>query len=215
MYYKTIIFLILITTNVYAADIENNYLQPDISIFSGFRIVTDYYSKVVELFSKAYGPSIKIRTVVLPSFESEYVIGIREKENKYYVFKLSAKSSIWGEYQKTRDKKILDKSPQNEIEVQEAEAEISQQVYKILDECWHKMLQQIKYKRLDGLDGTTYHFSTSDLLAGYAWSPNPNSQTGHLVKLTELLGQLAESKDQKAIEKQLMSAATTLIKTLK
>jgi len=194
---------------------EKNQLEPDLSIFTGFRILTDYYSKVVQLFSKAYDPSVKIRTVILPSFEPEYVIGIREKENKYYAFKLFAKKHLWAEYQKGRDKTILDNSPQREIEVQESQVEISPQVYRILDECWHKMLQKIEYKQPHGLGGTTYHFSTFDMLAGRAWSPNPNSQTGYLVKLTEQLGELTESNDSKTIEKTIQNTAKSLLNSLK
>ena len=217
MNYKTIIFLILIASNVYAAEIKKDYLQPEISIFTGFRNITDYYSKVVQLFSNAYGPSVKIRTVVLPSFATEYAFGIRERDNRYYAFKLSAKSSIWVEYQETRGKTISDKSPQNEIEVQEAEAEISQQVYKNLADAWYKMLLRTKYpeEKFGGLDGTSYHFSSYEMRAGWAWSPEPNSQTGYLVKLTELLGQLAESKDSKAIEKNILNTTTRLMKNLK
>lgn len=217
MKYRTLIFFILITTNVYAAEIKKDYLQPDISIFTGFRNITDYYSEVVKLFSKAYGPTVRIRTVVLPSFATEYVVGIRERDNKYYAFKLSAKRSVWAEYyQRTQEKTISDKSNQAEIEVQENETEISQQVYKYLADSWRKMLLRTKFpeEKFGGLDGISYHFSSYEMRAGWAWSPDPNSQTGYLVKLAELLGQLAESKESKAIEKNILNTATRLMKTL-
>ena len=218
MIYRTIIILLLITTNVYATTIEKNHLEPALSVFTGFNIITEYQSDLVKLFSKAFDANVKIRTIVIPSFEPEYVIGIRERDNKYFAFKLSAKTQYWVVYRETKVEKTIDIASQKKVEVSEAEVEITKQAYKILDESWHQMIRRTKYYNDTygrGLDGTSYHFSASRLLTGYAWSPKPNTQTGYLVKLAELLGQLTEVKDSKNIEKQLIDTGTRLLRSLK
>ena len=212
---KALIIALLLTTNVYAAGITKDNLEPDLSIFTGFRIVTDYYSNVVTFFSKAFAPSVKLRAVVLPSFVAEYVTGIRERDNKYFAFKLTAQSQLWGEYQRKRNN--MNASAPKEIEVHESEVEISQKTYKLLDVVWRKMILNTKYYEDTfgrGLDGTSYHFSISNLHAAQTWSPKPNTQTGYLVKIADQLGQYAESKNRK-LEKELLDTTKKLMKSLK
>jgi len=155
---------------------------------------------------------------VTPSFEPEYVVGIREHKQKYYAFKLSTKGSIWWDYDSKRQNKKIPAGLQQDLTVREAEVQISEQLYKTLHEAWNKMIIKTAYYEdtySRGLDGVTYHFSISPLRAGFAWSPHPNSQTGYLAKLSELLGTLSESKDSKKLEKELSNTAEILLKSLK
>ncbi|MEM6852180.1 MAG: hypothetical protein AAF527_10650 [Pseudomonadota bacterium] len=65
-----------------------------------------------------------------------------------------------------------------------------------------------------GLDGTTYHFTFTfgvdqvgdyfmggDRLAGWTWSPSPDSTTGRFVAITELLEAACASKDGRDLKK--------------
>jgi len=214
---KTLIVLLLVATNAYGAEIQKNYLKPELSIFTGFAEITDYYSKLVKVFSRAYenkSPEnrIVIRVIVNPSFSSEYVIGIRQEGDKYIAFKLTAKENVWVNIQESREKTKSGGLPQKKIEVDISEMEVSEQTYKAIKTSWKKMIQNTKYPNelSGGLDGISYHFTDSNLRSGWAWNPEPESQTGYLVKLTELLGQLTESKEPKKIEIDLLNTATKL-----
>ena len=216
MIYKAfVIFLLFITTNAYGEEIKKNHLQPEWSVFLGHEWMTDYYSKVVNVFSNAYEGNVKFRTIITPSFNPEYAIGVRQEGDKYFAFKFTAKKNIWITIQKNKETISSDLS-QIKLGLHKSEVAISEQIYKIIEVSWQKMLQNTQYpkKIFGGLDGISYHFTGSNLRTGWAWSPEPESQTGYLVKLTELLGQLTESKKQKDLETKLLNIGTRLIDSL-
>jgi hypothetical protein len=205
-------------SNAVAAAIEKDHLEPPISAFTYVPIVTDYRADIVKIFKKAYDPSVRIKAFVLPSFSQEYVIGIRERENKYYAFKLSVKEQYWTIYHEIYINKTKDITAKGKVELSECEATISKRAYEILNQAWHKMILKTQYyndTHRRGLDGTSYYFISSPMLIGYTWSPEPITQTGYLVNLSELLGQLAESKGSKQIEKKIIETGTQLLKSLK
>ncbi len=212
---------ILIPINSYAYDekIKEERLTSEISVFSGMDIITDYHSFIVKIFSKAYGVGnerVLIRSVVLPSFKSEYVIGVAKRNYRYYAFKLVSKKQIWHEYQEALGNNTLDIFLQNEFPIVETEKEIPETMFRAIRDPWDKMLNLAMSKsQSKGLDGTSYHFSNSGLAAAYTWNPAPKSQAGYLVEIAELLGQLTlqNSNNQDNIEKRIFKTAQDLYKS--
>jgi len=211
------IVLLLVTTNVHSTELLKNNLRPEISIFSGFEIVTSYYARLGAFFSNTQKNNSeynrpKLMAIINPSFRPEYAIGIRFESEKYIAFKFTAKDSIWVHIQESREKTNPTDFTPIQIGVNVTEKEISKQTFKVIEAAWKKMIMNTKYpeKHFSGLDGIAYHFMDGHFRTGWAWSPEPKSQTGYLVKLTELLGQFSESAETKKIENELLNIATVL-----
>lgn len=209
--------ILLIATNVKGAEIQQNHLNPELSVFTDVVWLTDYYSRLVEIFSEAYDNnlpmnSILIRAIVTPSFKNEYAIGVRRQGDKYIAFKLTAEDSVWVKIRELSEKNKLGNLQQLKIGVNVSEMELSKQLYTSINKSWQKMIMNTKYPQnaMTGLDGISYHFTDSNLRSGRTWSPEPESQTGYLVKLTELLGQFTESQEPKKIEIKLLNTAAKL-----
>lgn len=68
------------------------------------------------------------------------------------------------------------------------------------------MLYAAHYSRgpTHGHDGETYHFSAKGwgrhYIAGYTWSPDPETQTGKLVKLTELMSDYCHDAEPETLD---------------
>lgn len=82
-----------------------------------------------------------------------------------------------------------------------------------IDALWRDMLLSVAHpaQPADGVDGVTYHFSAwvseRGTLSGHVWSPEPDTNTGRLVALTETLAEYASGKaDLKKLTEQVEKA---------
>ncbi len=215
MKYILTILIVLLLNTAYASELKRNSLSTEISPFSGVTIVTDYYTYLVKIFSKAYRMhKVQLKAVVTPSFRPEYMIGVRQSGNKYYAFKRAPAKSIWAAYEDARQQKALNSFLDINFDIKEAEVEISRDMFAAIENPWTTMTQEAKHQDIRGLDGTTYHFS-SGLVTASTWSPEPESHAGYLAKIVELLGQLTEIEDKGKIEKNILETATRLSESLK
>jgi hypothetical protein len=206
----------------FAAD----HLVPEASVFAGNDFLRDFDAMVVSALAGAYSEDVKVRAVVFPSFQSEYAVGLKEKQGSYIAFCLRPELPLWGyEILKMMKagsiKNVTTGGPadqeQDKRDIAELEASLpasfkdvpiiardvglERDVALRLIDLWEVMLRQARYDKEagSGLDGVTYHFSMGSRyqdLAGQVWSPAPESTTGLLVRLVETLRGVCDGQAQ-------------------
>jgi hypothetical protein len=160
---------------------------------------------------------------VLASFEKEYLVGLQIGDAGAEAFVLEASSSIWDtevlEMYKTgeigpsvtcdgkeipleqdEEYKALKKTTPADyraIKAVRRARPLPRDVADGIKALWEVMLLEVRHpkKSEEGLDGTTYHFSTSVQgrgdQSGHIWSPEPESKTGQLARLAEAVADFA------------------------
>ena len=92
------------------------------------------------------------------------------------------------------------------IPVEEQSCALDPHISELLARCWSRMLLGSRHPRQSslGCDGTTYHFSMRvrerGIVSGRALSPSPQSQTGLLSSLGELLATYIEAPKEEKME---------------
>lgn len=61
-------------------------------------ISTNYEADVRRVLGDAFGPGVRLRAIVQPSFQVEYAVGLRQNGGRYEIFSLQPSRSVW-EYQ--------------------------------------------------------------------------------------------------------------------
>ncbi len=61
-------------------------------------ISTNYEADVRRVLGDAFGPGVRLRAIVRPSFQVEYAVGLRQVGRRYEIFSLQPARSVW-EYQ--------------------------------------------------------------------------------------------------------------------
>ena len=176
---------------------RGQYLKPSEVLLPGTSStgdsLRDYDFLVVTAFREAYGPDVRARAVVTPSFMPEFVVGIRETDGNYSVFKLEAMRQLWGyslmdmfasgEIIATD----LEGNNRNQAEIEDLDANLPDDFLDVeLDRCeavlkrdlgdrllqiWLQMLSQTGEDGGGvGLHGTSYRFEMGER-AGETWSP--------------------------------------------
>ncbi len=146
----------------------------------------EYHYKLRMIFSKGYDPNVILRAVILPSFQSEQLVGIREGHQGSTVFVLTPASSVWNtelvRLQESGSIKTLDnngvaisndkntsfqelkkRTPPDfrHIAINENARKLSDSHAKRITALWRALLINVHYSTGEstGLDGTTVHFS--------------------------------------------------------
>ena len=154
------------------------HLFPESSIYSSIQTVRDYYLYVARAFKKSDSSDVILKVVSIHSFRPESALFLKNVDNKYSLVFLNAESHYWKTY--------LNNVTAHPIE--KCNISISNQLALKLVKVWSTELLKTRYAAdiRKGMDGTTYHFSTSNM-AGKTWSPDKSTPMGKLVNLVHEL----------------------------
>lgn len=234
---KKLLLFISLTQFVYAS--EN--LEPEESQFSG-EFMGDYTHLVLSYLGAAYDEDVLVRLIGFPSFSPEYALWIQEKDGKYRIAYESPEMQLWGyqmmplieqgsvqvmnddgEFVKDEEglKELESKYPKKteDIPRNSCKKDIDKELADKIVFIWQEMLLQTKYTKdlIMGLDGEAYHFSGRvngfGNYAGKVWSPRPESKTGKLVEISNLMSNFC-LKGNRKIKKELIKKVTLLSKEL-
>lgn len=183
---KTLLIL-LVSQLIFA----QNHLEPVNSFFDVYNFQYEYYKKVRDKLFEGLTDKPKIRMVVFPSFEKEYVFQIEEDENNkanyFIIIKEPVEGSIW---------EIREGNPNMKINVKTYVSKISSSDVDILYNLFYSAIIKTQFRtdNMSGLDGISYYLSIWDygLKSAEIWSPSDK-------KLKELIF-IAETIVKKAKE---------------
>jgi hypothetical protein len=171
--------LISLSRSVLAQD----HLIPDANVF----VAQDsYLLKARHVFTQAFDEGVILRSLVLRSFEDEYVVGLQVKGDQIEAFVLEPSSRIWNTelvelYQNgviiefTHDgkekppeksdllRKLKETTPADyrSIKVTRHARPLSRELVEEIRTVWENMLLDVRHPKepFEGKDGVTYHFS--------------------------------------------------------
>jgi len=228
----TILFLLILCNTVFAEYKDPRdpnslkYLQPEVGLLNDEKWKVDYEYEIKKAFDKALNTDLCLKMVCLPSFQKEWLVGIKDDNNKKTVFLLTAKEHIWGYYLKKEKSSRLNSTVTQKakedsdktIDIENKSIEIDSNTAELLSEVWTQMLlktQHTKNYRI-GMDGANYHFYILGI-GGQVWSPIKDTNTGRLVEIGELLADYvkADVGKRKDILKTIQTKAEELQKKLK
>lgn len=188
---RLIAFMLLLSGSISNAIAQDN-LAPDIPYITG---IDDYSIKLKTVFSEGLEKEVLLRALVLPTFSSEYMTGIRKKGANHEAFMIEARYDNG----KIQSSSLFKK-------------EISEQFSIALMEIWKGVLLDVKHSEKPRLiiDGTTFHLSMflqgHGEIGGVVSSPIKDSKMGELSKLITSLAKYSRNElDEVVFKEQLKS----------
>lgn len=180
-------------------------LEPESSQYDFF--LSDYRVAVIQKLSEAMGGAPRLQMLVLPSFQSEYVIGVIDGEEPFARI-VTLDAQIWGLMQgETFD---LDG---NRPSATVTDMRITPELYGAIESYTCNAIKDVRYHEDEsiGLDGVNFHFSAwcqsfGSPAGAKAWSPGPDTDAGKLIAVFQTLKEAAEkgeSKQKRMLEKLL------------
>lgn len=181
------IILLLTPPSIFAQE----HLEPELGILTTRDSI--YETKLREVFAEGYGNDVILTVLILESFGTESLVGMRKTSDGFEVFYLAAKTSIWDtellRYYEAGNITQLDmkgnrivkeesevyqslkqRTPADfrTIQIDRARRKLSNTVAEQIAEVWKSMLLETRYPKTGrfGKDGTTYHFSIRDSYRG-------------------------------------------------
>lgn len=151
------VLVLLLLFNAFSSLKAQDHLRPEDGFFGSLDFQVDYYSKVRKLLYAGLDDRPNARVLILPSFAPEGVfdLSFNEKTRSYIISVHTADKSIWYNEMEKNKKKITIVKHAHTIDKTSAQLIIN---------LINKALTTVKYPEKDshGLDGTTYHFMSSD-----------------------------------------------------
>ena len=168
------ILTVLLLTLICAVSQAQEHLVPESSIYSNIQIARDYHLYVARAFKESDSNDVIFKVISIHSFHPESVLFLKKVDKRYSLVFLNAESHYWKTYRNNL--------PAHPIE--KCNISISNQLALQLEKVWATELLKTRYASglPQGMDGTTYHFSTSNM-AGKTWNPDKNTHMGRLVNL--------------------------------
>lgn len=173
-----------------ATAVAGEHLVPERSVFADRFLLEfhlEYDTMVVSALEQAFTRDVRVRAIVQPSFEPEYAVGIKERENGYRVFCLRPEIRLWdyvelkmmkagivrvgsisdpdGVRETQKEIEKLEASlPANfrDVKIKSGDVEIAPDLARVLVAIWETMLRETRYDpppRVVYTDGVSYHFS--------------------------------------------------------
>lgn len=181
----------------------------------------DYQALVRTVLRDAFDPSVRVRAIAEPSFQPEFVVGIREQANQFEIFFIQPSRQLWGyttlQMLKTGEIRVqkADGSPGTQeaiarlqaklppdpktLTLERCEVGVDPELAHRVIEDWTRMLDGIAPKdRSDGqiMDGVNTYFSMPGKPAeGEAVSPDQNSKPGMLVDMAYAMRNYCRTRD--------------------
>lgn len=196
-----------------------------------------YQSTVKDVLREGFAPGVTLRVLVEPSFQPEYVVGLRAAPaGGTEVFFAQPNRQIWtyelidlmkhgrvgvmdmkGNNRAGQEvRRLTDSLPANprDLPLSHCAASVDRDVADAVTDAWTRMLSEVQPtdEPALGLDGTSYHFSQvtdGRTISGQTWSPEPKTRTGRLVALVEEMRFYCTSRSADHL-KQILSIARGL-----
>lgn len=210
------------------------YLVPERHIFG---VPDQYQQKIRQLFEEGFSPEVRAKVLILESFTTESLIGIRKTSHGMEVFHLRTGSSVGDtellkmyeagritlldrngnqtpgiETKEYQDLKSRTPSDFREIPIESRTRNIDQETADRILGVWKTMLLQTRYppKGRFGKDGTTYYFSMLDSVSGLLTGEiwSP-SDTSRTGRLVHLANSLRRYVHQELSESDLRAIVKT------
>ena len=183
---KKFIFILVFSGLALCSNAQPDNLQPEKGVFSGYTFLDQYYSAVKKVLFDSLSLQTDLRIVVMPSFSPEYLISLDKQESKTYLTYRIAKQQIW-----------QIPNPNDKVKFNKYRIEFDSSITKKIHELFVLAISKSKFDSLtDGLDGTTYIFTTYEngygLIGGKTWSPRTEKLSG-LVAIAEWLNDCART----------------------
>ncbi len=234
---KFLLIAVALLTSPYAYG--QDHLEPEDSVYQGRAtqddILSGYHRDVVKKFGGLYNGGFSARAIVLPSFETEYAIGISSEGESPKIVGLRAETQLWlysilktyesGE-RRNKDRQGNDTTKQleeelrssipptiDEVALTHCENPITEGDRALFVSLWREMLYDTRYpeKGRFGFDGVSYHFSgdfDQQTLAGQVRRPSDGSTTRRLTETSErVIEACFESSSVKLVEARRLAEA--------
>ena len=211
-----------------------DHLAPE---WDSFGLRNEYNEKIRQLFEEGFRQGVILRVLILESFTTESLVGIRKTSDGVEAFYLRAKSKIGDTellkiYEKSqifsldRDgnrtpgvetqayQELKRKTPTDfrDIPVERMQRRLPKQTVDQIAEIWKTMLRGTRYpeKARFGKDGTTYYFAMRDSIGVFMTGMvwSPNESTR-----TDQLVQLAETLKEYVKSKQTEDQLNAMVRT--
>ena len=222
-------FLIILMLFLGGAAAAQDHLEPEDSVYQGRAFQDDmligYDIDVVRKFEEFFAGGFGVRAIILPSFETEYGVGVTYDKDDPILVGLRADAKLWyysilreydsqtrpknGRYEekKKEDMRELRASLPPRIEdvkLKRCEMPLSAESHAILTNLWRTMLYGVRYPPTHrfGLDGISYHYSGAfdrQTLAGQTWSPKKGTRLDRFTRMTEQLYAACSANDAAAL----------------
>jgi len=170
--------------------LAQDHLYPEDSLYGSGISSIEYHQYITKAFSSAFLRDVILKVVTIPSFHPESVLYLKKSEESYYVIYVEAETHYWGVNMQVYQPNPIIKC--NTILPKPTAIDI--------EKVWASELLNTRYSKSStlGLDGTSYHFSTSfkwlpsnnsprPEMVGQAWSPRQDSKIGKLVNLMSVM----------------------------
>lgn len=221
-----------------------DHLEPEDSVYQGRAFQDDmligYDIDVVRKFEEFFAGGFGVRAIILPSFETEYGVGVTYDKDDPILVGLRADAKLWyysilreydsqtrpknGRYEekKKEDMRELRASLPPRIEdvkLKRCEMPLSAESHATLTILWRTMLYGVRYPPTPrfGLDGISYHYSgvfDRQTLAGKIWSPRGGTRLERFTRMTEALYAACAANDSEALSAAI-SEATSICEEIK
>lgn len=197
----------------------------------------EYHQKIRQLFEEGFRQDVVLRVLILESFSTESLVGIRKTSDGFEAFCLRAKTSIGDteilkvykkgqifsldregnrtpgvetkEYQELKARTPADF---RDISVQKSDKRLPKQTLDQIADIWRGMLRETRYpeKHRGGKDGTDFYFAMRDSSGVFMSGMvwSPN-QTTRTDQLVQLAEMLREYVESKKTEAQLNAMIKT------
>jgi hypothetical protein len=200
----TLLLLASTLPATYGQDSEQ-HLEPVQSIFSIPNYQFEYYSKVRQILAKDLSDYPELSFLTMPSFTEEKLLTIEKKQGseKFQICYSIAQERIW--YSKNRDK----------VKAKIIKKEIDSVSVNAVKKLYAKAINNARFihKDLIGFDGTTFYFFVAMNREGRTakvWSPDKNSTSGRLVKISNQIIELVLDKSKVEFPAKLMKEISDL-----
>lgn len=183
--------------------------------------IGNYHGVVDDVFKEAFGPEIRLRATVEPSFQREYVVALSEQSGVYRLVLFEAREQVWlyilmkGQEERAasatnpEDRKDAEEevkklrryvpADMKDIRASRLEVDVKPVLAAKLIEVWTGMLRNVRKAEnpVMGLDGEFYRYSMvldGKPVEGITWSPPSDTNPGLLVELTLAIRDYCHSK---------------------
>jgi hypothetical protein len=141
-------------------------------------VLPDYHRMVEAVLKEGYAEDVQLRMLVIPSFEPEWMVGVRARGQAFELIVLRPERQLW-------------QHGMRNVRVERCINPIDSGLAAKLAQAWKIALEQPRpppapsaAERIT-LDGTSFHFwlRGEPVLAGHVQSPQPQWRSGRLAEL--------------------------------
>lgn len=197
--------------------------------------VADYEADVRSVLREAFGPEVKARALVYPSFQPEFAVGLRQTAQQHEIFFIRPSRMVWTytlvelmrrgragtmtfdgrDATAAEIARLTEGLPErpSDLPVERCATPVDEALAGALILAWRTMLEDIGPRRQAGLDGVTYEFSMTSgnrSLAGEIWSPERGTRSERLVRIANLMRSYCEAPRPRAA-REMLSLARELV----